>query len=147
MNALARYGEFFAELQPADLERLDVAFIENAHFKDPFNDVTGLVGIRRVFEHMYANTAMARFEVLESVGDDRLGYLRWHFHFRLKRDRADRTPIEGVSRVVFAEDGRVREHIDYWDAAGELYAQFPVLGGLMRGLRRRLSAESSSRTG
>lgn len=140
MSALTRYGEFFAALQPGDLERLDTVFIEQARFRDPFNDVTGVAGIRRVFEHMYANTAMARFEVLEAVGDDRLGYLRWHFHFRLKRDRTDREPVEGVSRVQFAEDGRVSEHIDYWDAAGELYVQFPVLGGLMRGLRRRLSA-------
>ena len=140
MNALERYGAFFAAMQPDDLERLDVVFVENARFRDPFNDVSGLGGIRAVFEHMYASCAEARFEVLETLGDERIGYLRWRFHFRLRRDRRARRPVEGVSRVVFAEDGRVREHIDYWDAAGELYAQFPVIGGLMRWLRGRLAA-------
>ncbi len=142
MTALERYGEFFAGLQPADLDRLDAVFVENARFRDPFNEVEGLAGIRAVFEHMYANCAAARFEVLETVGEGSVGYLRWRMHFRLKRDRHDRRPIEGVSRVVLAEDGRVREHIDYWDAAGELYTQFPVLGGLMRWLRARLSVDA-----
>jgi len=142
VTALERYGEFFAGLQPADLDRLDAVFVENARFRDPFNEVEGLAGIRAVFEHMYANCAAARFEVLETVGEGSVGYLRWRMHFRLKRDRHDRRPIEGVSRVVLAEDGRVREHIDYWDAAGELYTQFPVLGGLMRWLRARLSVDA-----
>ncbi|MEX0372870.1 nuclear transport factor 2 family protein [Spiribacter roseus] len=142
MTALERYGAFFAAMQPADLDRLDAVFVENARFRDPFNEVEGLTGIRAVFEHMYANCAAARFEVLETVGEGATGYLRWRFHFRLKRDRHDRRPIDGVSRVVLAEDGRVREHIDYWDAAGELYDQFPVLGGLMRWLRARLSVDA-----
>jgi len=142
VTALERYGEFFAGLQPADLDRLDAVFVETARFRDPFNEVEGLAGIRAVFEHMYANCAAARFEVLETVGEGSVGYLRWRMHFRLKRDRHDRRPIEGVSRVVMAEDGRVREHIDYWDAAGELYTQFPVLGGLMRWLRARLSVDA-----
>jgi hypothetical protein len=34
----------------------------------------------------------------------------------------------------------VRLHRDYWDAAGELYAQLPLLGALMRWLQRRLRA-------
>ncbi len=139
MTALERYCEFFGNLEPADLDRLDVVFVENARFKDPFNEVTGIGGIRSVFEHMYANCSMARFEIMESTEGEQHGYIRWRFHFQLKRDKAPRRPFEGVSRVSFAEDGRVREHIDYWDAAGELYSQFPVIGGLMRWLRKRLS--------
>jgi steroid delta-isomerase len=37
-------------------------------------------------------------------------------------------------------DGRVVYHRDYWDAAGELYERIPLLGALMRGVRRRLRA-------
>jgi len=34
----------------------------------------------------------------------------------------------------------VTYHRDYWDTAEELYAKLPLLGGLMRLLRRRLAA-------
>jgi len=140
MTPLAAYGEFFANMTPADLDRLDTVFIENARFVDPFNDAQGLGEIRAVFAHMFTQCAMARFEVLETVQDGSVGYIRWRFHFQLKRDKNPRHPIEGVSRVVMGQDGRVREHIDYWDAAGELYTQFPVLIGLMRWLKAKLSA-------
>ena len=38
---------------------------------------------------------------------------------------------------ILADDGRIRLHRDYWDAAEELYEKLPVLGHLMRWLRRR----------
>jgi hypothetical protein len=39
--------------------------------------------------------------------------------------------------VRFAADGRVGWHRDYWDAAEELYEKLPLIGSLMRLLRRR----------
>lgn len=144
MTPLEAYCEFFSGLRREDLGRLEAVFADDARFRDPFNDVRGLPAIRAVFEHMFRVCAEARFEVMEAVPDGRRGYIRWRFHFRLQRDREPRRPVEGVTRVSFADDGRVQEHIDYWDAAGELYTQFPVLGGLMRWLRRRLAAPQKS---
>lgn len=142
MTPLARYAAFFEELTADDLgERFNARFTEDVHFRDPFNDVHGREAARHVFRHMFEHTAMVRFEVLEQIEQAEIGYLRWRFHFRLRGDRGDREPVEGVSRVVLAADGRVREHVDYWDAAGGLYGQLPVIGGLMRWLRRRVSAQ------
>ncbi len=141
MTPLARHAAFFEALTADDLgDRFDARFTEDVHFRDPLNDVHGREAARRVFRHMFEHTAMVRFEMLEIVGQGEIGYLRWRFHFRLRGDRSDREPVEGVSRVVLAADGRVREQLDYWDAAGGLYAQLPVVGALMRWLRRRMSA-------
>jgi steroid delta-isomerase len=141
VSALARYARYFQSLTPDALgERFDEVFSEDVHFRDPFNDVRGREAARQVFRHMFEHTAMVRFDVLECVQQGEVGYLRWRFHFRLRGDRRDREPVEGVSRVVLAADGRVSEHLDYWDAAGGLYAQLPLLGALMRWLRKRLSA-------
>jgi hypothetical protein len=48
--------------------------------------------------------------------------------------------------VQFDPDGRVAEHIDYWDPAGQVYETIPILGLLMRALRRRLAATPSDTT-
>jgi hypothetical protein len=42
--------------------------------------------------------------------------------------------------IRFADDGRVEEHIDHWDAGRELYERFPFIGLPIAFLRRRLSA-------
>jgi hypothetical protein len=46
----------------------------------------------------------------------------------------------GLEILVLGADGRIAVHRDYWDAAEELYAKLPLLGALMRALRRRAAA-------
>lgn len=139
-DAVTAYAAFFESLTPERLPELADYFAPDARFRDPFNDVRGLAAIEAVFRHMYEQCDDVRVVVEEVVAGEGVAYLRWRFHFRLRGERADRRPIDGVSRVAFDADGRVTEHLDYWDAAGELYSQFPVLGALMRWLRRRLAA-------
>ena len=64
-------------------------------------------------------------------------WLTWDFHLVL-RGRA--LCIHGASHLRFAADGRVCVHRDYWDPAEELYEKLPLIGALMRWLRRRLAA-------
>lgn len=54
----------------------------------------------------------------------------------MKRFSTDEQCIRGATHIRFAADGRVEFHRDYWDAAEELYEKLPVLGTLMRGLKR-----------
>ena len=55
----------------------------------------------------------------------------------MKRWRQDEQFIHGASHRRFATDGRVVYHRGYWDVAEELYEKLPVLGILMRWLKRQ----------
>ena len=138
-----RYIDRFEELGPDSLGSLVACFSDAARFVDPFNDVRGTEAIRQVFEHMFATCDGPRFEVDECVGEDATYYLRWRFSFG--REGSRRT-LHGVSRVQFGPDGLVLEHTDYWDPASQLYEKIPILGGLLRALRRRLSAPQTKQT-
>ena len=46
--------------------------------------------------------------------------------------------IEGSTHLVFGADGRVVEHRDYWDAAEQLYEKLPLIGGVLRLLKRSM---------
>lgn len=132
-EALAR---FYETLGPASLSRLGEHYAPEARFKDPFNDVTGLDAIRRVFAHMFETVDAPRFVVtgLFVQGDEAM--LRWDFLLRL---RGRPLTIPGATHLRFDTSGRATLHRDYWDAAGELYEQVPGLGAAMRWLRRRLA--------
>ena len=140
-NHVQRYIDAFEHLSPATLQPLEDCFAEHARFVDPFNDLRGKSSIRRVFEHMFASCEDPRFGVEESLVDDTVVYLRWHFSFG---KAASRRRVEGVSRVQFTSDGLVSEHCDYWDPASQLYEELPVLGKLFRALRHRLAAPQPS---
>lgn len=63
------------------------------------------------------------------------------FHFRFKRfDTQTVQTIRGTSHLVFSEEGLVTLHRDYWDAAQELYEKLPLVGGLMRWLKKRANS-------
>ncbi len=135
---LARLAAFFEALTPQSLDDIDRIYAETAQFKDPFNAVQGCGAIRRIFDHMFATTEAPRFVVRTALGDARQGFLTWDFHFRSKGRGARDWIIHGASRVEFGPDGRVLLHRDYWDAAGELYEKLPLIGAVLRALRRRL---------
>ena len=72
-------------------------------------------------------------------GDE--AFLTWDFVFRFKRfDSHTLQTVRGATHLRFAADGRVSLHRDYWDAAEELYEKLPVVGGLMRWLKRRANS-------
>jgi steroid Delta-isomerase len=131
LDALIRY---FHELTPESLARLPEFYTEDAWFKDPFNEVRGAKAIQRIFTHMFERTVEPRFVVTERLADDNSAMLVWE----LRYGKGQR--IRGVSHLRFAGDGRVAYHRDYWDVAEELYEKVPLLGSLIRGVRRSLSA-------
>ncbi|MBX3635875.1 MAG: nuclear transport factor 2 family protein [Rubrivivax sp.] len=143
MNAedtVARVVAFYERLQPADLARLAQLYADGVYFKDPFNEVRGVAAVRRVFEHMFATLEAPRFIVHERVVQGTQAFLTWDFVFRLRGRSGEEIRVRGATHLRLAADGRVAEHRDYWDAAEELYEKLPVLGTLMRWLKRRVNA-------
>ena len=80
-----------------------------------------------------------RFEIVDALGDAGQGFLTWNFSFRRHAQRATLT-IHGASHLRFDTEGRVTLHRDYWDAAHQVYERVPLLGAVLRALRRRLGA-------
>jgi len=129
---------FFETLSPQSVAQLHTIYDAQARFKDPFNEVQGLPEIERIFQHMYVALNQPHFVVTGQVVDGPQAFLTWEFRFRFKRfDTTTMQAVRGASHVVFNEQGLVTLHRDYWDAAEELYEKLPVLGGVMRWLKKR----------
>lgn len=131
-----RVVAFYEGLREADLARLDEIYAADARFVDPFNDVRGVAPIRAIFAHMFATLREPRFAVHDAVAEGDQAFLTWDFRFAARGGAP--TTIRGATHLRFAPDGRITEHRDYWDAAGELYEKLPLVGALMRWLKRRV---------
>jgi len=137
-NAVAGVVRFFETLGPEQVKDLPRLYAPDARFKDPFNDVTGLGAIEHIFKHMFVALEQPRFVVTRQVLQGNQCFLTWEFRFAFKGFKTGQTQlILGATHLEFSADGRVSLHRDYWDAAEELYEKLPVLGGLMRWLKRR----------
>ena len=135
-----RVVDFYATVTPGSLDRIDALYAQDAGFKDPFNEVRGRHAIRKVFEHMYRQVHAPRFVVHSAVAQGDFAMLTWTMHYLSSARSADEQSIRGCTELRFDSAGQVALHRDYWDAAEELYEKLPLLGALMRALRRRLKA-------
>lgn len=134
--SLARLVAFFETIAPDTVGQLPLVYTEDVYFKDPFNEVQGLADVTRIFAHMFQQVDAPRFVVTSSVLQGDQAFLTWDFLFRMKRFSTEVQCIRGATHLKFAADGRANFHRDYWDAAEELYEKLPLLGSLMRGLKR-----------
>ena len=109
-----------------------------------FNDTLKTIKGRDTLGHYLAESAAAvencRVEIEEitrTAHDEHL--LRWRMMIRFKKLRrgVDTWSI-GLSHLRFNADGLVVYHQDYWNAADGLYEHVPLLGSLIRALKRRL---------
>jgi len=137
---VARAVAVFEHLSRENLASLAGVYAANAYFRDPFNEVRGFPAIEEIFDDMFTRLADCRFEFVDAVCDEGGALLTWDMHFRFRSYRPDAPQvIHGASHLKFDHAGRIAYHRDYWDAADELYAKLPLIGPVMRYLKRRLA--------
>ncbi len=130
--------EFFESISPESVLQIADLYSADAWFKDPFNEVRGTPAIEAIFAAMFTQVDQPRFRVRQAIGDSERACLLWDFEFHLRRfDRSRLQCIRGASWLEFDAQGRIACHRDYWDAAEELYEKLPLVGSLMRWLKRQ----------
>ncbi|MCW5625233.1 MAG: nuclear transport factor 2 family protein [Burkholderiales bacterium] len=134
-----RIEAYFATLTAESLDRIGDIYTADAYFKDPFNEVRGLASICAIYAHMFDALIDPRFAVVNRIVSADQAMLEWDFTFRIRRFRPHQPwNIHGTTHLRFDGDGRIAFHRDYWDTGEELYARLPVIGAVIRFLRKRM---------
>jgi steroid delta-isomerase len=128
----------FEGLSLETVDHLTDIYSTDAIFKDPFNEVSGQSDIKKIFVHMFEQVDHPKFIVLTEISNSNQACLTWEFRFRFKNE-SDQQTIRGCSWLAI-RDNLITEHRDYWDAAEELYEKLPLIGSLMRFLKKKLRA-------
>lgn len=133
---LARHLDWFASLSPATLEDIDAVYAESATFRDPFQHVHGRAAIKALYVRMFQRLQVPRFVIGTVVAQGDQAFVSWDFSFVLG-GRAQQ--IHGGTLLTLAADGRIAAHRDYWDAAEGVYEKLPLIGALLRVIKRRMA--------
>lgn len=134
--ALARHLDWFTTLSPATLDDIDGVYADGASFRDPFNAIKGRSQIKALYARMFRSLAEPRFVIGEVISDGDKAFVTWDFTFAMM---GKPQCIHGGTLFVLGSDGRIVDHRDYWDAAEGLYEKLPLLGGVLRCLKRRMA--------
>lgn len=134
-------AHWFQTLTPETLERVGEMYAHDAVFVDPFNQLTGLASVRAVYQHMFDTLKQPRFVVTQTVERERDGFMTWDFLFEC---RGQAQQISGCTQFKLDDQGLIILHRDYWDAAQQVYEKIPLLGSVVRMIRRKLSLPTTA---
>ena len=138
MTKADAYRVYLETLTPETLEKLSQFVTPDVRFIDPFNDTTGVNALRHVFEDMFDSVQDIIFNVNALGLDGSVALMSWKFSGTV---RGRGFKVDGMSKISFAKDGRVCEHIDHWDSATQFYMRLPIIGTLLSFVRRRISTQ------
>ena len=130
------YIRLFEEISHERLIGLEVFVSADIHFKDPFNDLNGIKQFSRLLSKTLSEVKNPKFNVTHKIWAGEALFLRWSFNGKLRF--LGHWNIEGMSEIRFDSNGRINEHIDYWDASESFYAKLPFVGTLIRIIKGRL---------
>lgn len=131
-----RYIDNLEKLNEDNLMALAALLAEDVRFRDPFNDVKGLDAMLKIFRHLFENVDDVSFEVLHALSREETLMMEWSFGGVL---RGQPWRFDGMSLVRFGRDGRVVEHLDYWDSGEHFFQRLPLVGLVIAWLRAKLA--------
>jgi hypothetical protein len=136
-----RVVAYFETLTTDSVVQMATLYDPQARFKDPFKDVRGLTEITHIFDHMFVALEAPRFIITGQIVQGQQCFLTWEFRFKFKNFQLEvEQVILGGSHLQFSDQGLITLHRDYWDAAEELYEKLPLVGSLMRWLKKRANS-------
>ena len=120
----------FGTDSPKELPNIYSPLIE---YEDPINKVQGLDHLHLVFEETLKIFSGIEIQVKETSSTDHTAFVRWLMTYRFRKKEYS---IDGVTHLEFDSSGLICKHKDYWDASFPLYGAFPMLGSLMRAIKK-----------
>lgn len=106
-------------------------------FKDPFNNIIGVENIYSVFQRMHRQLDNPKFKIKEVMQQNKTAYLLWDFTFSFKGSK-EKQYFEGVTRLEINEEKKIVSHIDYWDAAHNIYEKLPILSSMIKIVKKKI---------
>ncbi|MBD1401827.1 nuclear transport factor 2 family protein [Pelobacter sp. M08fum] len=139
--ALEQFFNTYQRLNRDNLDLLGGIYSDDIRFSDPAHSLKGLPALRDYFAELYANVEQIRFDFsAPRISNDQV-FVQWVMRLRHPRlNRGGEIEVPGISCLHFAENGLVDDHRDYFDLGLLLYEQLPLLGPLVRAVKRRFSA-------
>ena len=134
----ARLKTFFETIDTeVSLEDFKNIYANEVHFIDPLCELDNVEAVYNFFQHIYQKVDIPLLFISEYLSEKDIAYVRWRLDFSLQ-DKPEKRSFVGISRFVFDSQGKIIEHTNYWDTAEHLYETIPLLGNIIRWIKKRI---------
>ncbi len=141
MLPLSIFMEVYKDLSRNNLERLQEIYSRDIFFSDPAHQINGLASLQDYFRNLYEHIESIDFDFNHHQQVDNDAYVQWEMTFRHPRiARGKPVVVPGASFLKFDKSGKVHRHRDYFDLGTMLYEHVPLLGALIKKIKKGLGS-------
>lgn len=154
MNAITKFESFYTDLASMRVEQLADIYSNDVTFIDPIATHSGITAVKEYFSKLLQNAKHCTFAIhsieqtvsvpTESDAEsknatDRSSYLvTWKMSFTSSRiNKGQPIHVDGVSQLKIIDD-KITYHRDYYDLGQMIYENIPLLGKLIKRIKRTL---------
>lgn len=137
MTIVQRFSAFYNTFSAAWLDRLPELYAPGFVFRDAFHQIDGdFAALRAYFARILSALHETRF-IVEDVATGTDGvYVRWRWEWR-RKEKDELHVVPGVTHLRIADD-LITYHQDLFDAASGFYETLPVVGSVLRVIKKRI---------
>jgi hypothetical protein len=134
-QAALRYQRFFRTLTDDSVEEYRHLAAPSVRYRDSLVDAKGIDEAVAYMHSWFQGMMDLKFEMgaFALAGD--IGFQHWFMIFRIRQTPKRLWNLEGMSKFTFDDDGKVIDHVDYWDAS-PLLESVPLIGKAVTLTRR-----------
>ncbi|OBT15933.1 transcriptional regulator [Vibrio sp. UCD-FRSSP16_10] len=131
-------ADVYQRLNKNTLDSLKQIYHPDVVFEDAAHQLNGWQALSDYFEQLYRNVAACRFDIQSTHQAGEVGFIIWIMRLRHPKLKGGKeVAVRGISHIEFFE-GKIIHHRDYFDMGEMLYEQLPVLGSLIKAIKKRL---------
>nr|WP_136250107.1 nuclear transport factor 2 family protein [Ningiella ruwaisensis] len=139
MSVIESFSRFYTDLASMQVESLKTIYSNDVVFIDPIARHKGLEAVEHYFSKLLKNAKYCEFEIhnKKSAGED--GFVvNWTMRFTSSRiNKGNPVAVDGIT-LLTVENDKIVFHRDYYDLGEMVYEHVPLLGRIIKKIKRSL---------
>ncbi len=133
--------DFFKELNSDTMDLIDEFYDRYILFRDPLVEIRSREKLKDYYRRLYQNVQEIDFDISYVVQENNNTALAWKMMLRAENFNGNKpVTVDGSSIIKFGgSEGKAIYHRDYFDLGEFVYEGIPVVGGLVRIVKRKMS--------
>ena len=136
--AVDHFIRIFDALDRDHISLVSELYTEDIEFIDPVHRLRGLAQVEDYFRRLYDGVDSCRFRWQDVVTSGNQACITWTMSMVHRRFRPGiEVTMPGISHLRL-EGTKVSRHQDYFDMGVLIYERIPLLGGILRSIKKKL---------
>ena len=140
MTLLEKFSSFYTNLASMQVSELASIYNEDVVFIDPIAKHEGLSAVENYFSKLLSNSQHCDFTIhTKQLNDSNNCTVTWTMKFTSsKMNKGKPISVDGITMLVIEND-KITYHRDYYDLGQMLYENVPLLGLIIKRIKRSLA--------